>query len=187
MDRGWFSIAGVRPGDRTLKEQMIGLDLALKEARGKTVLDLGCAEGLISREFAKAGAKSVLGIELLASHLAVAKVQCRDVPQVQFVQAHLGDYIKARESFPQYDIVLALGIIHKLEDPAIPLRFAAQSARSLVVFRAPAKKYDGLIKSKHSDIKCDVPKIMKSEGFIETALIEGVRGEAAQYWRRRNV
>jgi len=184
MYKGWFSIAGVRPGDRTLKEQMIGLDLALKEAKGKTVLDLGCAEGLISREFAKAGAKSVLGIELLASHLAVAKVQCRDVPQVQFIQSHLGDYIKARESFPQYDIVLALGIIHKLEDPAVPLRFAAQSARSLVVFRAPAKKHNGLIKSKFTDNMCDVAKIMKSEGFIETALIEGVRGEAAQYWRR---
>jgi len=184
MDRGWFTIPGVRPGDRTLQEQMLGLDLALKECAGKTVLDLGCAEGLISREVARAGAKSVLGIELLAAHLAMARVQCRDFPQVNFVEAHLADYIKARESIPKYDIVLALGIIHKLQDPAVPLRFAAQSARQLLVFRAPAKKYDGLIKSKHTEITCDVPKIMKAEGFIETALITGVRGEAAQYWRR---
>lgn len=185
MNKGWFTIPGVRAGDRTLKEQMLGLDLALKETAGKTVLDLGCAEGLIAREFARAGAKSVLGVELLEEHLKIARAQCKSFPQMQFIQAHLGDYIKARESFPQYDIVLALGIIHKLEDPAVPLRFAAQSARSLLVFRAPAKKYDGLIKSKHTDIKCDVPKIMKSEGFIETALIAGVRGEAAQYWRRK--
>ena len=185
MNKGWFTIPGVRPGDRTLQEQMMALDIALKERAGKTVLDLGCAEGLIGREFARAGAKSVLGIELLEEHLKVARAQCKPFPQMQFICAHLADYIKARESFPQYDIVLALGIIHKLEDPAVPLRFAAQSTRSLLVFRAPARKYDGLIKSKHSDIKCDVPKIMKAEGFIETALVAGVRGEAAQYWRRK--
>ena len=184
MNKGWFSIPGVRPGDRTLKEQMIGLQPALDEAKGKSLLDLGCAEGLIAREFARAGAREVVGIELLAAHLAVAKVQCRDFPQIKFIWAHLGDYIKSLASFPQYDIVLALGIIHKLHDPVVPMRFAAQSAKRLVVFRAPAKKYDGLIKSKFTDAKCNVPEVMTSEGFVEERLIAGVRGEACQYWRR---
>ena len=183
--KGWFTVKGIRPGDRTLKEQMIGLDAALEECSGNTVLDLGCAEGLISREFALRGAREVIGIELLQPHLDVAAKVCKDVPQVRFICAHLGDYIKGLESIPQYDIVLALGIIHKLDDPAVPMRFAAQSAKSLLLFRAPAKKYDGLIKSKHTDIKCDVPKIMKEEGFVEEALFKGVRGEAAQYWRRK--
>jgi 2-polyprenyl-3-methyl-5-hydroxy-6-metoxy-1,4-benzoquinol methylase len=185
MNKGWFKIPGVRDGDRTLKEQMIGLEPALAEAKGKTVLDLGCAEGLIAREFARAGAKQVVGIELLAAHLAVAKAQCRGLDNISFICAHLGDYIVTLESIPQYDIVLALGIIHKLHDPAVPLRFAAQSAKSLVLFRAPAKKYDGLIKSKHTDLKVDVPELMQAEGFAEEQLIPGVRGEAVQYWRRR--
>ena len=185
MDKGWFRVPGLRPnGDRTLEEQMKGLQPALDECKGKTVLDLGCAEGSISLEFAKAGAKAVVGIELLAAHLAIAKLQCKNFPQVTFIWSHLGDYIQSRESFPQYDIVLALGIIHKLHDPVVPLRFAAQSARDLLVFRAPAKKYDGLIKSKHTDAKCNVPEVMKSEGFVEEKLILGVRGEACQYWRR---
>lgn len=184
MNRGWFSIPGVRPGDRTLKEQMMGLQPALDECKGKTVLDLGCAEGCISLEFAKAGAREVVGIELLAAHLAVARVQCKGHPQIKFIWAHLGDYIKGLESIPKYDIVLALGIIHKLDDPGVPMRFAAQSAKDLVIFRAPARKYDGLIKSKHTAIKCDVPKIMTSEGFVDEKLIPGVRGEAAQYFRR---
>jgi hypothetical protein len=64
------------------------------------------------------------------------------------------------------------------------LRFAAKSCIDLLLFRAPAKKYDGLIKSKFTDRTCDVPKIMAEEGFVEEALIAGVRGEAAQYWRR---
>lgn len=184
MNKGWFTIPGVRPGDRTLKEQMMGLRPALNECAGKTVLDLGCAEGLIAKEFALAGAAQVTGIELLSSHLAVAKVQCRGL-NIKFICAHLGDYIKTLETIPQYDIVLTLGIVHKLHDPAVPMRFAAQSAKDLLVFRAPAKKYDGLIKSKFTDAKCNVTEIMASEGFVEEQLIPGVRGEAAQYWRRK--
>jgi len=185
MDKGWFDIPGVRRGDRTLKEQLMGLEPALAECKGKTVLDLGCAEGLIAREFARAGAASVLGIELLQAHIVVAQVQCRDYPQVRFIRSHLDDYIKTRESFPKYDIVLALGIIHKLLDPNIPLRFAAQSARDLVLFRAPAKKTNGQVKSKHSNVLCDVPAVMTGEGFVDEQTIPGVRGEAVQYWRRK--
>ena len=185
MNKGWFSIPGVRPGDRTLKEQMMGLQPAIAEANGKTVLDLGCAEGLIAKEFALAGASQVTGIELLASHLAVAKVQCRGLKNIKFICAHLDDYIKTLESIPQYDIVLALGIIHKLHDPGVPMRFAAQSARDLLIFRAPAKSKSGIIKSKHTDVTCDVNAIMESEGFVEEKKIAGVRGESAQYWRRK--
>ena len=186
MNHGWFRVPGIRPnGDRTLAEQMLGLRPALDECRGKRVLDLGCAEGSISIEFARAGASEVVGIELLEAHLAVAKVQARDVPNMRFIQAHLGDYIATLESIPEFDIVLALGIIHKLHDPGVPMRFAAQSAKDLVIFRAPAKTYDGMIKSKFRDTKCNVPEIMASEGFVEEKLIPGVRGEAAQYWRRQ--
>lgn len=186
MVKGWFKVPGVRPdGDRTLHEQLMGLRPALDEAEGKTVLDLGCAEGLISHEFAKAGAKQVTGIELLQSHLAIAQVVCRAQKNINFICAHIGEYIKTLETFPKYDIVLALGIIHKLPDPGVPLRFAAKSCADLMLFRAPAKKYNGLIKSKFTDTTCNVPKIMAEEGFTEEMLIPGVRGEAVQYWRRK--
>ena len=46
---GWFTTAK-RPGDRTLEQQLVGLDKVLAEVAGKTVLDAGCAEGLISME-----------------------------------------------------------------------------------------------------------------------------------------
>lgn len=184
--RGWFKIDGVRDGDRTLAEQMMGLQHALDDCKGKRVLDLGCAEGLISREFARAGAREVIGIELLQPHLDMAKKVCKGLKNVRFICAHLDDYIKGRESIErEYDIVLALGIIHKLHKPEIPLRFAAKVCKDLLVFRAPAKKYNGMIKSKHTDSFVNVPKVLASEGFVEEALIPGVRGEAAQYWRRK--
>lgn len=186
VNKGWLKVPGIRPmGDRTLEEQMLGLDPALAEAKGKTVLDLGCAEGLIGREFARAGATRVLGIELLKSHLEVARKACKGFREMEFVCAHLGAYIaQVGAEIEQFDIVLALGIIHKLDDPAIPLVFAARSARSLVCFRAPAHAYDGVVKAKHSGKVCNVPEIMTREGFVDEKLIKGVRGEAVQYWRR---
>ena len=200
-NKGWLKVPGIRPmGDRTLEEQMLGLDPALAEASGKTVLDLGCAEGLIGREFAKAGATRVLGIELLKSHLEVARKACKGYKQMEFVCAHIGHYIAAncdqntatpdgsfKVGYPRetFDIVLALGIIHKLEDPAVPLVFAARAARSLLCFRAPARATDGVVAAKHGGKTCNVPEIMKREGFVEERLIPGVRGEAVQYWRRK--
>ena len=186
MNKGWFKVQGIRPqGDRTLTEQAMGLAPALTEATGRTVLDLGCAEGLISREFAAAGAADVHGIELLATHLAVARQVCKDQPRVRFTCAHLADWIGSHPAPEQYDIVLALGIIHKLDDPGVPLVFAARSARDLLLFRAPAKAGNGLVASKHTKVTCDVPKILKAHDFVEEKLIPGVRGEAVQYWRRR--
>lgn len=184
MAKGWFKVPGIRPdGDRTLKEQLMGMQPALDEAKGKTVLDLGCAEALISKEFALAGAREVVGIELLAAHLDVARKVCKGLP-VAFVQAHLGDYMKAHPSPPQFDIVLALGIIHKLDDPCVPLAYAANCAKDLLLFRAPAKATDGVVRSKHTQKPCNVPKCMRLHGFHDEKLIPGVRGEAVQYWRR---
>lgn len=188
--KGWLKVPGIRPeGDRTLAEQMMGLERALAECKGKTVLDLGCAEGLIGLEFAKAGAKRVLGIELLESHLAVARKACKGYPQMEFVCMHLGTWIGLYPTPQQFDIVLALGIIHKLDDPNVPLIWAARAARDLLCFRAPAKTEkvgaDYFVKSKFRDAQCNVPATMRKQGFEDEGIVNGVRGEAVQYWRRK--
>lgn len=188
MNKGWFKVPGIRPdGDRTIAEQMMGLDHGLSIAKGKSVLDLGCAEGLISLEFAKAGASRVVGIELLEEHLKVAeKLRAKhpDGSRVHFIRKNLGTHILDNPEHERFDIVLILGIIHKLENPAVPLRFAANCAKEALIFRAPAKATDGVVRSKHTGVKCNVPKILNESGFKEFLLVPGVRGEAAQYWRR---
>ena len=184
-DKGWFRTALRPEGDRDAAEQLKGLELALSQASGKTVLDLGCAEAVISREFALAGAAEVLGIELLESHLRIGREVCKDVPQVRLLRASLLDHIKQNPEPQQFDIVLALAICHKLPDPSVPLRFAARSAKDLLLFRDP--KPDGIIRSKHTKKPCNVPKVMLSLGFREEAIFASSRGERVQYWRRNGL
>lgn len=187
--KGWFKVPGIRPdGDRSIQEQMLGLERARAECKGKRVLDIGCAEACISAEFARAGAAEVVGIELLETHLQVARKICAGLP-VRFICAHLDSHMAANPEPERFDIVLALGIIHKLRDPAVPLAWAARSTADLMCFRAPARKEkvgeDYLIKSKFSDATVNVPALMRAEGFVDEGVFNGVRGEAVQYFRRK--
>lgn len=187
MRKGWFKLNGVQDGDRTIEEQMRGLGPALKAAAGKSVLDLGSAEGLISIEFARAGASRVVGIELLEDHVKVARELAKDLPQVSFITASLQEWIDARPQPRRFDVVLALGIAHKLHDPGALLSFAARSATELLVFRGPGKDnryFDGWLKSKHSATKRHVPSLLGELGFTEGETLDSAHGERVQYWHR---
>jgi 2-polyprenyl-3-methyl-5-hydroxy-6-metoxy-1,4-benzoquinol methylase len=189
--KGWLSAKGIRENaDRTLDEQMLGLGPALAACKGKTVLDLGCAEGLIGLEFSKAGAAKVLGIEMLEGHLAVARQACAvEIAngKMAFICSELKTWIDQHPQPEQFDIVLALGIAHKLHDPADLMSFACRSAKELVVFRSPGKKslaWDGNIKAKHRDTTCHVPTLMTAHGFVVGETLPSAREEMAQYWWR---
>lgn len=139
---GWFKLPGQK-GDRDVDGQLLGLKHALVEVgeagvAGKplSVLDLGCAEGAIALEFARAGAARILGLEVIASHLGVARELCAGYPcEFQCVDLNRA---KVEVQKQEFDVVLALAVIHKLRDPAGALRYFAGMARSLVVVRMPA-------------------------------------------------
>jgi SAM-dependent methyltransferase len=133
---GWFTLPGRQSGDRTVADQLKGLEPALAGARGKSVLDLGCAEGAIALEFAKAGASRILGLEVVAGHLEVARELCAGYPcEFQCVDLNRAEVEVQAQAF---DTVLALAIIHKLKDPAGVLRYFAGMARERVIVRMPA-------------------------------------------------
>lgn len=177
---GWLVIPGVQTGDRTLEEQMLGLAPALAEASGKTVLDLGCAEGLIGREFARAGAADVLGLETLDEHIQVARRQCKGFA-VRFKQRDLND--QKPPKVPSYDIVLALAILHKLNQPARGAEYCCRASKALIVIRLPVGS-DGVIFGKHTRVRCDLGQAMASHGFALERVEDGPRKELVQYWRR---
>lgn len=180
---GWFIIPGVQTGDRTIEEQLVAVRDAIAECAGKTVLDVGCAEGLIGLEFARAGAKQVHGLENVREHLQVAYHMARGQKNITFEQANLNE---PRPVVP-YDIVVVLGIIHKLHYPETGLRWAAACTKELLLIRSGRGERDGLIHSKHRPQNvANRDAVLKDCGLVYDKTVRGpdARGEDVQYWRR---
>jgi 2-polyprenyl-3-methyl-5-hydroxy-6-metoxy-1,4-benzoquinol methylase len=99
---------------------MGGLETLFEMAKGATVLDLGCFDGLIAYEFFRSGAKLVHGLDNDGFHLDTAN---RIFSQInitfRFVHADLRkpDAVsEALEDYCQrkYDIVLFLGVFQHI-------------------------------------------------------------------------
>lgn len=186
MKKGWFAIPGIQAGDRTIEEQMLGLHPALKGIKGKTVCDLGCAEGLIGLEFAQAGAR-VAGFDINAGLIEVAN-RLRDErglrDRIQFECINLNELIEREqtaEEVRQYDIVLALAIVHKMEDPNKVLRYIATICRERAVVRLPHGS-SGVFKTKHHFVACNVTRTLTECGLRLEGTVEGPRRELVQHW-----
>ena len=181
--KGWF-VVGDRDGARTLREQMYGLQPAIDEVhQGMTVLDLGCAEGLIAMEFAKAGA-TVRGIEYNPDLAAMARELTRAVPKVTIDERDLRDEIAAPER-RRYDVVLALAILHKLRNIEAAILYCAAVARSLVIVRLPLGS-TGKIRCKYEpEVVADLRATMDKCGFDLERDELGPRTERVHYYRRR--
>lgn len=81
----------------------------LKDAHGKTVLDIGCADGLVGYEFIKAGCKYIHGIELDRKEYNFAKkLWSKAGASFKIVNADFAN--EPLECW--YDIVLYLGVHH---------------------------------------------------------------------------
>lgn len=180
--KGWFKIDGVQDGDRTLQDQLKGLAPALEAARGKTVLDLGCAEGLISYEFLAAGADHVHGIDSQEESLAVARARRNGELNITFECANLNDGIPAPGKKREYEIVLLLAILHKLRQPFSLLAEVARfNQPDLLVIRLPGP----VIVDPRSDHEPhDVPAFMARRGYPMIREERGHFDEWMGYFKR---
>lgn len=105
-----------------LATRRAGLEYLLTEdvCKNASVLDLGCAEGLISYEFYKAGAACIHGVDLQEVSVQYARQLFADTTvEYSFAQADIGNwqkFIRRHGSAlnQQYDIVLFLSIYHHL-------------------------------------------------------------------------
>lgn len=192
---GWFKLPGQR-GDRAVEEQLRGLAFALDQAKGRTVLDLGCAEGAIALEFARAGADRVEGFEIIAEHVEVARHLCAVVDAGERCTFRCVDLNKAVVSATHdgWDIVLALAVLHKLEDPAAVLRSFGNLARELVVIRMPGfargRPPTVFRSERYEKDVVDVAQILRGCGFVLERVERGPhleRGpEPVLYFRRKS-
>jgi SAM-dependent methyltransferase len=185
MRHGWFIIPGLQTGDRTFGDQAAGLEPAFATCAGKSVLDLGCAEGLLAHEFARRGAREVHGLELVREHVAVARQLAAGL-NCTFEVANLQEVVQS-EPARGYDIVCALAVIHKIRDMKRALKWCARSAAELLLIRT-GRKYesDHMVSKRDTKIAVNVPAVLKSEGFDLDQTVEGSEKhhEGVQYWRR---
>lgn len=167
MHKGWFKISGVQDGDRTLEQQMLGLAPALADVKNRTVMDLGCAEALVGREFLRAGASSYLGVEIVTANAFEAMKQLGGYPYATVANVNLDDYVKVhQDSSLNADIVLALAILHKLKDPAAAIRWIGRVANRRAVIRT-AERTPGYVQDVRSgDKRFEILVPMSEAGMV---------------------
>jgi 2-polyprenyl-3-methyl-5-hydroxy-6-metoxy-1,4-benzoquinol methylase len=159
--RPWFTIAGVQDGKVDPQRQLRGLEPLLGLCAGKSVLDLGCAEGVISLNFAQAGAAVVHGIEVGASRVAVAReILAKTSAQNRFWCFDLNKFDEMTELDDGYDIVLCLAIAQKLKQPDKFLRRAAALCRGHMAIRL---EYPVIDDPRSGAIPVDVRQLMSAE------------------------
>lgn len=178
--KGWFLGIG-RDGDRTLDQQMIGLDRLISEVSGKTVLDAGCAEGLISIALVRAGATSTVGLEVVAGHIEFARELSVGLP-CEWHVANLNEFDCA--GLPATDVVLMLAVLHKLKDPSRVCAALASRATDLCIIRLPPSG-PVIIDARSNNKPHDIRAVMDAAGFDLEHVEASVLAEWLGYFRRR--
>lgn len=175
----WFTV-GDKEGDRTLKQQLKGLGDLRDRVPGKTVLDVGCAEGLISIYLLDHGAAAVHGLEVRPDFVEVAN-SLRGDRACTFEQADANDYEPVR----RYDIVIMLAVLHKLRDPSAACRRFAAAAREMVVLRLPPKFAPIIIDERSNSERHDIARVMSEAGFqLKNVGLIGPKAEWMGYYER---
>lgn len=175
MSTPWFG------GDRTFEQQMTGLDWLAEACRGKSILDFGCAEGLISIHLLKHGAGRVRGVELLPERVKKARaLSVTLMASFETDDANTWDPMGGL-----YDVTLALAILHKLRDPSTVARRLARATREMIVLRLPPATGSTIVDRRSGNVPHDIDAVLREEGFVqERAGNTGPFGEFIASYRR---
>lgn len=174
----WFG------GDRTREQQLTGLDRLWRAIHGRSVLDVGCAEGVISLECAKRGARLVTGLEIRDDAVVAARSLSQGSPYRDRMAFYVTD-VEPFDTTNRFDVVLMLAILHKLKDPSVVCRRLAALAVELVVIRLPPAGAPVIIDSRSGNRPHNIDATMIESGFyLEYCGCIGPLGEWMGYYRR---
>lgn len=99
--------------------------------KGKTFLDIGCSDGFYSLEIAKLGAGHVLGSDLdeLRVKRALLAKEILNIENVDFEVLNLYNIPDSKK----YDVVVGLGLLHRIPDMNECLSKMSKIAKSIIV------------------------------------------------------
>jgi len=135
------SLRGVHATRRSMVFETLD---AVKFDPAASVLDLGCSEGYFSFEFAKRGARDVLGIDARARNIEKAEL-IREQLGLAACRFATGDVMEVELAPGSFDVALLLGLIYHVEDPIRLVRRAAKAARRLLILETQLTKPQGPI------------------------------------------
>lgn len=164
----WFTIDGLQTGRYALKDRLFALNAVRDKADGASVLDLGCAEGLLSKWLAdQCGAKTIHGIDKYEPYVAMARNVMRGY-DAAYWQADFCFFTAWLERFggellPGYDIVLALRVAQKIARPVEFVRTAARLAKGYFVIQVPCNASGVMVDRRSRNIPVDMKTILGKE------------------------
>ncbi len=96
---------------------------------GKTVLDVGCGGGILAESVARRGARSVLGIDLAARPLGVARLHALEAGVENLEYREIATEALAAEMPGRFDVVTCMEMLEHVPDPAAVVQACATLAR----------------------------------------------------------
>ncbi len=148
---------------------------------GWTVLDIGCGSGFHGIELARRGAEvTAIDVDPHALRQARWAVGVHGLEsRVTFRQA--GVYDLARWDH-DYDLVLFMGVFHRLRYPALGLDLAVERARRLFLFQTPLVPGDAEHETPEDQDSVDRSALLHP-GWPKMAFIEkSLAGDPAAWW-----
>jgi 2-polyprenyl-3-methyl-5-hydroxy-6-metoxy-1,4-benzoquinol methylase len=106
------------------------------DVTGKSVLDIGCGSGIYAVDFARRGARRVLGIDFSANMIDLARAEARrhevggvcEFRQLNFLDAELHE---------PFDVAIAMGVFDYLPDPTPFIQKMAKVTRGRMIISLP--------------------------------------------------
>jgi SAM-dependent methyltransferase len=168
--RPWF-IIGDNGGQVPLERQYAGLNAV--DFTGKSILEIGCAEGLVSIANVRRGARLVHGIEFRERAVEVARSMAGVLDLADRVKFFVGDIrdsvrvLNQAGMLPRYDVVMAMAVLQKVPDQADTLRRILGKCTTTMVLRLGERGLfrRRLIRTAWSWGRSDPVDIAREEGF----------------------
>jgi 2-polyprenyl-3-methyl-5-hydroxy-6-metoxy-1,4-benzoquinol methylase len=106
------------------------------DVTGKSVLDIGCGSGIYSVDFARRGAKRVVGVDFSSNMLEMARAEAKKEKVGDVCEFRQENFLEAKVD-EKFDVVFAMGVFDYLPDPIPFLKKMVSVSRGRVIVSIP--------------------------------------------------
>jgi 2-polyprenyl-3-methyl-5-hydroxy-6-metoxy-1,4-benzoquinol methylase len=112
--------------------------------RGKSILDIGCGDGIYSLEAARRGADFVLGLDVAEGMVALCNARCQEAGlehAVKFQCTSFPPSIELPALQRKFDVTVVMGVMDYVPDPAGFLSAVRERTSQFALISFPGKQW----------------------------------------------